>query len=176
MKQQSSSSPVNHPQWTSSPSVSSDYYVGQQSTAMYHHQQVATTKTDHTTTTTTATSPLKRKPQSNDTSRPSKQPYVYQQPSPTPSGTTTTLYHTPVSSPLFAANTNGVNQMQQQQQQHLSPYGYDQQQQPPQWTKRPPSRSEMIRMELRHSVQARQQAVSPQSGTFVIYACYIICV
>ncbi|KAI1730428.1 hypothetical protein Ddc_03122 [Ditylenchus destructor] len=54
--------------------------------------------------------------------------------------------------------------------QHLSPYaGYDAQQmsqqqfqQPQQWAnKRPNSRSELVRMELRNSVQARQNATSP---------------
>ncbi|MFH4983552.1 hypothetical protein AB6A40_010261 [Gnathostoma spinigerum] len=54
---------------------------------------------------------------------------------------------------------------------HLSPYnGYERPANPlgtmvaggnTQWSRRPASRSEMIRMELRHSVQARQQATSP---------------
>uniref|UniRef100_A0A914RAA8 Uncharacterized protein n=1 Tax=Parascaris equorum TaxID=6256 RepID=A0A914RAA8_PAREQ len=111
-------------------------------------------------------SPLKRKttmPQAASTAHelPSKLAHMnqaqytpYQQSSP--------QYQQSVASPQFATQSaTSVNR--------LSSYGsYDGSQNTVcvmnsvgQWSKRPPSRSELIRLELRHSVQARQHAASP---------------
>uniref|UniRef100_A0A914ZDD8 Uncharacterized protein n=1 Tax=Parascaris univalens TaxID=6257 RepID=A0A914ZDD8_PARUN len=134
-------------------------YIYQQQTAMY--QQVPTSGI-----TQMKASPLKRKttmPQAASTAHelPSKLAHMnqaqytpYQQSSP--------QYQQSVASPQFATQSaTSVNR--------LSSYGsYDGSQNTVcvmnsvgQWSKRPPSRSELIRLELRHSVQARQHAASP---------------
>ncbi|KHN87343.1 hypothetical protein Tcan_17407 [Toxocara canis] len=112
-------------------------------------------------------SPLKRKTALSQTAQtahelPSKLAHVTQTPQYTPYQQPSPQYQQPIASPQFPAqSTTPVNR--------LSPYGgYDGSQNGMcalngmgQWSKRPPSRSELIRMELRHSLQARQHGASP---------------
>lgn len=109
-------------------------------------------------------SPLKRKtgtPQGGQHELPQKLPHMN---SPYASYQRSPQYQQSVASPQFPSQPQTPNN-------RLSPYNsYENGQNGlttvnsmGQWGKRPPSRSELIRMELRHSVQARQHAASPNN-------------
>jgi hypothetical protein len=137
--------------------------------AMYCQQNIPPmppmATTNGTTTASGKKSVLKRKnTQTNgmNDNRPTKQQFM-QQTNGMPNGTA--IYQQQPSAMYNHSMSNGSPNFPSPStpMQHLSPYGYDQQQNAQMYNKRPnvQTSSEQVRLELRHSVQARQNATSP---------------